>query len=48
MILFAWRRLPPPGFIGGAEISEGLVASALVATGEQVTFVGSTTNPRDP
>lgn len=48
MILFAWRRLPPPGFIGGAEISEGLVASALAATGEQVTFVGSTTNPRDP
>ena len=48
MILFAWRRLPPPGFIGGAEISEGLVARSLAAAGEHVTFVGATTNPRDP
>lgn len=47
MILFSWRRLPPPGFIGGAEISEGLVARSLAAAGEQVTFVGSTTNPRN-
>lgn len=48
MILFAWRRLPPPGFIGGAEISEALVARSLVKAGHQVTFIGSTTNPRDP
>lgn len=48
MILFAWRRLPPPGFIGGAEISEGLVARSLAAAGENVTFVGATSNPRDP
>lgn len=47
MILFAWRRLPPPGFIGGAEISEGLVAAALAQASEDVTFVGSTSNPRD-
>lgn len=48
MILFAWRRLPPPGFIGGAEISESLVARSLAAAGHDVTFVGSITNPRDP
>jgi glycosyltransferase involved in cell wall biosynthesis len=48
VILFAWRRLPPPGFIGGAEISEGLVARALAAAGERVVFVGALTNPRDP
>jgi glycosyltransferase involved in cell wall biosynthesis len=48
MILFAWRRLPPPGFIGGAEISEGAVARSLAATGHPVTFVGSTTSPRHP
>jgi glycosyltransferase involved in cell wall biosynthesis len=47
VILFAWRRLPPPGFIGGAEISEGLIAAALVEHGEDVTFVGSTFHPRD-
>jgi glycosyltransferase involved in cell wall biosynthesis len=47
MILFAWRRLPPPGFIGGAEISEGLVAAALAEAGVEVVFVGATQNPRD-
>ncbi|MDX6369357.1 MAG: hypothetical protein QOG93_859 [Gaiellaceae bacterium] len=48
MIIFAWRRLPPPAFIGGAEISEGLCAAALASAGARVTFVGSAQNPRDP
>lgn len=47
-ILFAWRRLPPPGFIGGAEITEGLWAALLASLGHDVWFVGSTENPRDP
>lgn len=47
MILFAWRRMPPPGFIGGAEISEGLIAAALADAGEEITFIGTLSNPRD-
>jgi glycosyltransferase involved in cell wall biosynthesis len=46
-ILFAWRRLPPPGFIGGAELSEGTFASWL-ARREEVTFLGSAEDPRNP
>lgn len=45
MILFCWRRLPPPGFIGGAEITEALVATHFASLGHQVTFIGSTEPP---
>lgn len=45
--LFAWRRLPPPGFIGGAELTEGLLASWMADLGE-TTFVGSAQDPRNP
>jgi glycosyltransferase involved in cell wall biosynthesis len=47
-ILFAWRRLTPPGFIGGAEVTEGLWASFLAALGHDVIFIGSSENPRNP
>lgn len=45
MILFCWRRLPPPGFIGGAEITEALIAAHIASLGHQVTFIGSTEPP---
>ena len=47
-ILFAWRRLPPPAFIGGAEITEGLWAGIFASLGFRVLFIGSAENPRDP
>lgn len=45
MILFCWRRFPPPGFIGGAEVTEALIAAHLASLGHQVTFIGSTEPP---
>lgn len=45
MILFCWRRLPPPGFVGGAEITEALVAAHFASLGHQVTFIGSSEPP---
>src|SRR5947209_8274649 len=47
MILFAWSRLTPPGFIGGAEITEGLWASFFASLGHRVRFIGSAESPRD-
>jgi hypothetical protein len=46
-ILFAWRRLTPPGFIGGAEITEGLWAALFASLGYRVLFIGSADSPRD-
>jgi glycosyltransferase involved in cell wall biosynthesis len=47
MIVFIWRRQPPPGFIGGAELTEAAWAAALAELGHKVLFVGCHTNPRD-
>ena len=47
MLLFAWRRLTPPAFIGGAELTEAEIATIL-ATSSDVEMVGSYENPRDP
>jgi Glycosyl transferases group 1 len=40
-ILFAWRRYPPPFLIGGAEVSQALLAEQLVQAGWNVVYVGS-------
>jgi len=45
-IVFGWRRMPPPGFIGGAELTESAFAQRL-ATRWNVDFVGCSTDPRD-
>lgn len=39
-VLFAWRRPPAPAFIGGAEISQRLLAEALVREGHRVSYIG--------
>ncbi|MEV0302082.1 glycosyltransferase [Streptomyces prasinus] len=40
-VLFAWRRTPPPFLIGGAEVTQQLLAEELVASGWHVTYLGS-------
>lgn len=39
-VLFVWRRPPAPTFIGGAEISQRLLAEALIQEGHRVTYIG--------
>ncbi len=39
-VLFVWRRPPAPIFIGGAEISQRLLAEALAEEGHRVTYIG--------
>jgi glycosyltransferase involved in cell wall biosynthesis len=39
--LFAWRRCTPPFFIGGAEVSQQLLAEAFGAAGWHIIYVGS-------
>ncbi|MEU1324671.1 glycosyltransferase [Streptomyces microflavus] len=39
--LFAWRRTPPPFLIGGAEVTQQLLAEELAASGWHVTYLGS-------
>ncbi|MFI8372392.1 glycosyltransferase [Streptomyces sp. NPDC085466] len=45
--LFAWRRTPPPFLIGGAEVTQQLLAEELAAAGWQVTYLGSHEAPWD-
>ncbi|MFJ8848232.1 glycosyltransferase [Streptomyces cyaneofuscatus] len=40
-VLFAWRRTPPPFLIGGAEVTQQLLAEELAASGWHVTYLGS-------
>ncbi|MFI8514045.1 glycosyltransferase [Streptomyces sp. NPDC085460] len=39
--LFAWRRTTPPFLIGGAEVTQQLLAEELAAAGWHVTYLGS-------
>ncbi|MFI0978207.1 glycosyltransferase [Streptomyces sp. NPDC021093] len=45
--LFAWRRTPPPLLIGGAEVTQQLLAEELAAAGWQVFYLGSHQAPWD-
>ncbi|MDJ0461905.1 glycosyltransferase [Streptomyces sp. H27-C3] len=45
--LFAWRRTPPPLLIGGAEVTQQLLAEELAAAGWQVVYLGSHQAPWD-
>ncbi|MFE2475698.1 glycosyltransferase [Streptomyces sp. NPDC059389] len=40
-VLFAWRRTPPPLLIGGAEVSQQLLAEEFVRAGWRVVYLGS-------
>ncbi|MGW3651677.1 glycosyltransferase [Streptomyces sp. NPDC000878] len=40
-VLFAWRRTPPPLLIGGAEVSQQLLAEEFAAAGWTVAYLGS-------
>ncbi|GIG67336.1 glycosyltransferase [Phytomonospora endophytica] len=44
-VLFAWRRTPPPFFIGGAEVSQRLLAEELTAAGWTVIYLGAHHSP---
>ncbi|MFH8403052.1 glycosyltransferase [Streptomyces anulatus] len=39
--LFAWRRTPPPFLIGGAEVTQQLLAEELAASDWHVMYLGS-------
>ncbi|MDG4856703.1 glycosyltransferase family 4 protein [Streptomyces sp. T-3] len=45
--LFAWRRTPPPLLIGGAEVTQQLLAEEFVTAGWQVVYLGSHQAPWD-
>lgn len=45
--LFAWRRTPPPLLIGGAEVTQQLLAEELTAAGWQTVYLGSHQAPWD-
>lgn len=40
-VVFAWRRTSPPLLIGGAEVSQQLLAEEFVQAGWQVVYLGS-------
>ncbi|MFD3678191.1 glycosyltransferase [Streptomyces sp. NPDC058613] len=40
-VLFAWRRTPPPLLIGGAEVSQQLLAEEFARAGWRVVYLGS-------
>ncbi|MBY8846254.1 glycosyltransferase [Streptomyces sp. SP2-10] len=45
--LFAWRRTPPPFLIGGAEVTQQLLAEELAAAGWRIIYLGSYQAPWD-
>lgn len=45
--LFAWRRTPPPLLIGGAEVTQQLLAEELAAAHWRVIYLGSHEAPWD-
>lgn len=45
--LFAWRRTPPPLLIGGAEVTQQLLAEELAAAGWRSVYLGSHQAPWD-
>ncbi|GAA3078963.1 glycosyltransferase [Streptomyces glomeratus] len=45
--LFAWRRTPPPFLIGGAEVTQQLLAEELAAAGWRTAYLGSHQAPWD-
>ncbi|MFD7404162.1 hypothetical protein ACFV7R_16105 [Streptomyces sp. NPDC059866] len=45
--LLAWRRTPPPLLIGGAEVTQQLLAEELAAAGWQTVYLGSHQAPWD-
>ena len=40
-VLFAWRRVPPPFLIGGAEVSQRLLAEEFAAAGWRTVYLAS-------
>ncbi|MEY2241478.1 glycosyltransferase family 4 protein [Streptomyces sp. BF23-18] len=46
-VLFAWRRTPPPLLIGGAEVTQRLLAEEFAAAGWRTVYLGSHQAPWD-
>ncbi|MFI6347194.1 glycosyltransferase [Streptomyces sp. NPDC050560] len=46
-VLFVWRRTPPPLLIGGAEVSQQLLAEEFARAGWNVVYLGSHEAPWD-